>query len=829
LEATLAEPDATVTSGPPDARSRVSTVRYALVGATYVLLYAAAVWALATHPSGRLLVGAIALIVPATALGLVVLRRRREWFGCQRLFWDAIAIGAVLWIIGYLGRLADALLLSGVLWPGWHTVFTLSGSVAPVIALMARPHRGVRAASTGSVALVLASYGLLAGFIYAYFVLIPTLLPGSTGRSEALVALGQGTRVLLIAGATASAWAGSRTPWRRTYLALAAGGVAGLLLRAATSGVSNSVDAAGTAAGVAWLVPFLMYLWAAIDAPPSPGEREVVESPGCPAHICVVPAFLIPLIGYTVPLVHSLGATGDSMRALLTGLMTVCGLGLLTLRLSAQGGELARADGRARLLAAAIEETGDAIVITRADGSIEHANDAFLRAVGYTQRDLASLTSADVAGLGFEAAGGGILQDVKERGIWRGTLVRRRSDGSAFHAASTVVAVRDSAGRIVNLVGVERDITDDMNRRDQLVHTERLSAMGALVAGVAHEINNPLQTILGSAEVLLEDQTLPSGRRELELVRLEARRAAQIVRSLLSFVRRTAPDRAVVDLNEIVAATVELRHYHLERSNIVLDVALHPAALPIFVNREEIQQIVLNLVLNAEHALERAQGGRISIRTLAVGQHRVLEVADDGPGISKEVRGRIFEPFFTTKEVGEGTGLGLSISHGIAYAHGGSLELCAADSGGACFRLLLPAHERATAAPEETAAFDELPNDCRSALVVDDEIPIRRLLRRLLERRGFDVVEAESGEAAMTLARERPFRIVLCDVRMPVMSGVDFYTQLCALKPSVRSRFVFMSGDAAQARVDGLADNVPILKKPFTSPDLDAVLEKTQI
>jgi PAS domain S-box-containing protein len=804
-------------------------VRYAVAGATYIVLYAAMAWALSDHPPGRLLLGATALIIPASALGVVVVRRRPQWFGCQRLFWDAVAIGAALWIIGYLGRLADALLLSGALWRDWHTVFTLSGSVAPVIALMARPHRGVRATSTGSVALVLAAYGLLAGFIYAYFVLIPAALPDSTGRREALLAFGQGTRALLIAGAAVSAWAGSRTPWRRTYVALAVGGAAGLLIRAATSDVGNSVDASGTAAGLAWLVPLLVYLWAAIDAPESPVEREVVESPGCPAHICVVPAFLIPFIGYTVPLVHSLGGTGDSMRALLTGLMTVGGLGLLTLRLSAQGGELARADGRARLLAAAIEETGDAIVITRADGSIEHANDAFLRAVGYTQQELAALTPAEIAGPGFEAAGGGILHDVKERGIWRGTLVRRRRDGSAFHAACTVVALRDSAGRIVNLVGVERDITEELQLRDQLVHTERLSAMGALVAGVAHEINNPLQTILGSAEVLLEEQALPSGRRELELVRLEARRAAQIVRSLLSFVRRTAPDRFAIDLNVIVAATLELRHYHLERSNILLDVALHPAALPVLVNREEIQQIVLNLVLNAEHALEKTQGGRISIRTLAQGPHQILEVADDGPGISNELRGRIFEPFFTTKDVGEGTGLGLSISHGIAYAHGGSLELCATDLDGACFRLMLPAHEEVRAPAEEPPMPEEIPDDCRTVLLVDDEVPIRRLLRRLLERRGFDVVEAGSGEAAMALARARPFRMVLCDVRMPLMSGVDFYTQICALKPALRGRFVFMSGDVAPVRAVGLADDVPILKKPFTSLDLDAILKKTQI
>jgi two-component system NtrC family sensor kinase len=241
-----------------------------------------------------------------------------------------------------------------------------------------------------------------------------------------------------------------------------------------------------------------------------------------------------------------------------------------------------------------------------------------------------------------------------------------------------------------------REQAEETARRDHLVHTERLSAIGALVAGVAHELNNPLQTILGSAEVLLDEQ--PAGRRELELIRREAGRAAQIVRNLLAFVRRTTPDRVAADLNELVGTTIELRQYHLERSNIVVHVDSHPERLPVLVNREEIQQIVLNLVLNAEQALESRHGGRIAVRTFARGGSQVVEIADDGPGVDRDLRGRIFEPFFTTKDVGQGTGLGLSISHGIALAHGGSLELCSR-AAGACFQLSLPAYDESHPPP----------------------------------------------------------------------------------------------------------------------------------
>jgi PAS domain S-box-containing protein len=810
---------------------------YLSIGVGYVLAYAAVGWLLRDHALARSIFGNLGLLLPPIAVCAVILRRRSRWAGCHRLFWDTVAIGVALWVIGHLGWAFEDLVLQRQSWVRWHTIFSLCGGIGPLIALFARPHRGVRAETVGTVGLVLASYGLLAVFIYSYFILIPGLAPRGTDQEIALFTLVQLNRALLFGSMGAVLIVARRTPWYGPYLWLTIGTGVGFFLRIVTSlAIVRGNYQSGTLYDLAWVLPFLCYAAAALAAPASPAESDLVEAPGRPLHVAVsaVPVFLIPLIGYGALYVQPLGDAPDSFRALLTGLVTVAGLALLTLRLAAQGGELERAGARMRLLAAATEQTGDLILITRENGAFEHANEAFVRALGYSRQELADLTVRDLMAKGFGTLPAQITAAARELGIWRGTVVRRRRDGSTFPAACTVVGLKDPAGSITHYVGVERDTTDEVKLRDQLVHSERLSAIGELVAGVAHEINNPLQTIVGSVELMMEEPTTPQMQRDLELVRREAGRAGQIVRNLLSFVRRSTPDRALVDLNEIIRATAELRQFHLHQNNVAVHLELQPGPILVLVNREEIQQIILNLVLNAEQAMVMSgKGDRITLRSYSAGHHHVAEVADDGPGVGADLQGRIFEPFFTTKDVGEGTGLGLSISHGIAAAHGGSLQLCDSKPG-ACFRLTLPAHAEAAAvdASSDPLMDDAVPPRAASdlrALIVDDEVPIRRLLARLLSRRGFDVREAASGEAALAIVREEAVSVVLCDVRMPGMNGIDFYRALTATDPALARRFVFITGDKSSASLDDASRDVPLLEKPFTAADLAVVLERIGI
>ena len=800
---------------------------YLSLGVGYILVYAAIGWLLRDQPLALSIFGDVGLLIPPLAVCAVIVRRRRLWRGCHRLFWDTVAIGVGLWIVGHLGWTFEDLVLKRQSWLQWHTVFSLCGGICPLIALLARPHRGVRAEAVGAVGLVLASYGLLTVFIYSYFILIPGISPGGRDERVALLVLIQLNRALLFAGSLAVMIVARRTAWFAAYRWLAVATGVGFFLRILTSlAIIRGSYQSGTVYDLAWIVPFLCYAAAALAAPASPAESAVeVQAPPKHALVSAVPVFLIPLVGYGTLYLQPLGGADDSFRALLTSVMTVAGLGLLTLRLAAQGSELQRAGARMRLLAAATEQTADLILITRENGVVEHANDAFVRALGYSREDLSRLAIADLMEPGLRSVDREIRADVRDHGIWRGTLVRRRQDGTTFPAACTVVGLRDPGGSITHYVGVERDTTDELRLRDQLVHSERLSAIGELVAGVAHEINNPLQTIVGSVELMMDEAPSPALQRDLEVVRREASRAGQIVRNLLSFVRRSAPDRGEVDLNDVVRAVLRLREFHLQQDNIALVAELSRARLPALANREEIQQIILNLVLNAEQAIQLSGiGSRITVRSYGSGHHQVIEVADDGPGIGPEIRGRIFEPFFTTKDVGQGTGLGLSISHGIAASHGGSLKLGPRQGSGSCFRLTLPALIESGHGTVRVA--DAQRENAMRALVVDDEPAIRRLLARLLERRGFEVCDAHSGEAALAIAESTPVSLVLCDVSLPGMSGTHLYRELTIRDPKIAGSFVFITGDRSKVRVDGDVSGLPVLEKPFTAADLNAVLAR---
>jgi PAS domain S-box-containing protein len=804
-------------------------------GVVYSIAYLAIGWLLRGQGQALLWFRVCALLVPPLTGVVVIARRRNGWTGCHWLFWATIALGLTMSAIGLVGWTVDEFLLGReTSWLGWYTVFALFGAAAPLLALLAQPHRGSREAVTPTVAVDIAGIAVMTGFLYSRFVIGPDLTPVSAQHAPlSLLLLSEFQQVIVVVGMAVAAFVARDLAWGPTYRRLAIGlFVNGVILSIANLAIWQGLYRSGFVYDIIWIIPYAFFPWAVSHAPTSAEAAIETErhalTPSRPWVVFTALA-LIPLFDYGLRQVLPLGPL-EGYRDLSTAITIVSVLPLLMARLAVEHGEARQADRKRRLLAAATEQADELISIIRPDGGMEHANDAFCRAIGVKPEEIVGMMAADFLATQSRSQVDTIIEAVRGDRIWRGTLVRQRRDASTFLSSCTVTSLADDTGRITELVGVERDITKETELRDQLIHAERLAAAGQLVSGVAHELNNPLQSVVGFAEVLLETNPRPEVRGDLEQIRSEAIRAAKIVRNLLAFVRRSSLERAHASLNDLVRSAIALRAYEFGVANIELDVQYAEDVPLVLVNREEIQQVLLNLLLNAEHAIRANQeSGHLRVTTMARAGVVSVEVHDSGPGVPPAVAGRIFEPFFSTKEVGQGTGLGLSIALGIVEAHGGTLVL-ADTAPGACFRLTLPsvavqqtAEVQAAAPVRATTAITG-----QHALVVDDEAPVRTLLQRLLTRRGFVVDVAPDGQIAAELLERGQYDVVLCDVRMPHVSGLALYEKLRRSRPDVLERFVFVSGDILNAQLHTLSDSsqIPLLSKPFGAERLDVVLNE---
>jgi len=370
----------------------------------------------------------------------------------------------------------------------------------------------------------------------------------------------------------------------------------------------------------------------------------------------------------------------------------------------------------------------------------------------------------------------------------------------------------------------------------QLVQAGKLSAVGQLVSGVAHELNNPLSVVIGYGQLLKGKVLPPELRGPIDLIVAQGERMAKIVQGLLLFSRQRKPERVPVDLPAVIEQTVALRTTRLRLSGIRVVTDYAPDLPPAEGDVHQLQQVFLNLLLNAEHAILAAgRGDTIRVRACArvEGGRRwvVVEFEDNGPGIPAEVMPRIFEPFFTTKKVGEGTGLGLSVSYGIVQQHGGRLT-GESEPGRTVFTIELPT--TAAAEPKERVPA-AMPAGVygfgRRALVVDDEPGMVELVTTLLRDSGWQVEVAATGRSALERVRSTRFDVVLSDLRMPDGSGEDFYRAAVIDQPGLAGRFVFMTGDTANPSPWQFVDEVeaPVVEKPFTADSLFAALERLPV
>jgi two-component system NtrC family sensor kinase len=401
-----------------------------------------------------------------------------------------------------------------------------------------------------------------------------------------------------------------------------------------------------------------------------------------------------------------------------------------------------------------------------------------------------------------------------------------RPDGQEIVGGFSVAPVvrRSRRSRGAGVVAVVRDICHERALRLSLIQAEKLAAMGTLAAGVAHEVNNALQGIMSC----LQQADAHGESAELIQVALdEARRAASVVARMRDFSRASDAARERVELGEIIETVVTMRAYALSGHNVEL-VACAQEPLPaVLGDCNQITQVLLNLVQNAEQALNGRVDGRIEVAAdVRLGMVSIA-VADNGPGIPLELRNRVFDPFFTTKPRGVGTGLGLTVVCSIIAAHGGTMEIHDTPGGGATVRFSIPvladASRRRPAQP--TAACAAAGVRGLRLLVVDDERTLRRAIGRYCRRHGVEVTEACSGEEALDLIRHRPFDALLLDVLMPGMGGLAVLQKLRSEVPALARQTLLMTGEAGPAGL-GLARELGdrFLAKPFDLPELVARL-----
>jgi PAS domain S-box-containing protein len=452
------------------------------------------------------------------------------------------------------------------------------------------------------------------------------------------------------------------------------------------------------------------------------------------------------------------------------------------------------------------------------------------------------------------------------RGTMRGTGLR--SDGSRFpdEVFLSRVAIADERRVLVRV----HDLTEQDRLQQELVQAQKMEAIGMLVSGVAHELNNPLAAIIGYSTLLRRDERLPDEmRHDAEILLQEADRTRRIVQNLLDFARQRSPERHPTAVRALVASTLQLQSYSIAAGQIDVRIDV-PTTLPaVDIDRAQMQQVLLNLTQNAIQSIrETGQPGSIDVAAEAGsgrdGQAVVrLRITDSGPGVEPALRPQLFLPFYTTKAPGEGTGLGLSVSFGIVAAHGGRLWFePGPNDRGATFVLELPveggsvaaapavpspiamtpspdvaiaAPSIATAVPPPSpgpspapsrdpgaVAVDEESDHRLRILVLDDEPSILAFLGKALAFAGYRAISASSGPEALAAIRQSPVAAVLCDHRMSGMNGTEAYEQITAIRPELHDRFVFMSGDVLNPQLVDFARQrgIRLLPKPF---DLDTV------
>lgn len=492
------------------------------------------------------------------------------------------------------------------------------------------------------------------------------------------------------------------------------------------------------------------------------------------------------------------------------------------------------------VLEATLESMLDGVLLVDDKGNIRQTNTSFCRALGYEREALLARRFNDLLAPSAQLATGRLLDEVAHGDVRGRELPFRTAKGEPLLLSVNASAQRDvTTGALVGVVLVARDESELKKAQAQLQLSDRLATMGTLAAGVAHEINNPLSFVIGNLDFVSEElealrdkvpaETLDEITRALVAAKGGADRVRQIVRDLKGFSRVDEDEISRVSLSRLLDSAAQMvRNEVRHRTTLVKAYGPSPA---VTANEARLLQVFLNLIQNAAQSIPvgNAEQNRILLSTGTTDDGGAFaSVEDTGGGIPAEDLPRIFDAFFTTKPVGIGTGLGLSISHKIVTSFGGTIEVKSELGRGTTFRVVLPAAsaELPVKVPEDRRSRSSFrPPRRKSVLVVDDEIEVGRSIERILGR-DHDVVIVSRGEAALALVDERAWDVVLCDLMMPEMTGVEVYRRAVEMKPDLGHRFVFLTGGTFDEVIRAFLLGVPngLIEKPFDTRDLRALV-----
>jgi PAS domain S-box-containing protein len=474
-------------------------------------------------------------------------------------------------------------------------------------------------------------------------------------------------------------------------------------------------------------------------------------------------------------------------------------------------------------------------------GNFTFVNDAMCRAMGYSKEELIGMnykvyTPPEQVTEVFQA-----YSQVYRTGKTTNVFAREtiHKNGRVFPVETSILPLKDDKGEIIGFRGISRDITErkkaeeekrQLERKAQLA--SRLASVGELASGVAHEINNPLTGVIGYAHLLLSRKDISRDvRRDLEIINEGSQRVAGIVKKLLAFARQTKPEHRYVNINELIRNTLDLRAYELSANNIKVTLQLNRDIPLTIADPGQLQQVFLNLIINAETEMKSASDrGKLTIKTEKINNTLRITFKDTGPGIPEENLETIFDPFFTTREVGQGTGLGLSVCHGIITEHNGKIWAESEWGKGASFIVELPLTTEEGQGESSEPVVEESEKIAKAVkiLVVDDEPVIRQFISQVLGEQGHRVETVDNAAAALKMVKAKRYRLILLDIKMPGMSGVDLYKQFQKIAPSLTKRVVFITGDVMGKRTISFLNKTktPYLMKPFDAKELKAEINR---